>query len=625
MPKGVIQKTQAAAPPENASGERQFCQKRPLWPAVAALFLWSCALCAMTLYFTAEASAAPEAVWALYGTHIGSVLLDLLPILLVMAAFYFFSGRVWISALCTTVFTGALALANYFKLTLRGDPLLALDLSHISEAADMVAGWGTYTLRTTDAMLIWAGALLAALVLTAIFIRSRLHLRFGKRVIAGLAALALLAVLTPTLYGAQTVYSATASIDPNGGDVLNAYSDADQYVSRGVVYSFLHSVSHASAKKPAGYNAAEAQELLASYKNAAIPSSRRVSVIAVMLEAYSDFSDFGLTFTQDPYENYHRLCAESVTGTLVTNIFAGGTTDTERGFVTGFSEYYELRRPTPSLVSYFESQSYSTLFAHPGYAWFYSRKNVNEYLGFDEDRFSENWYDGTGAIFNDRIFFEDIAKALAEREEAGEELFCFAVTYQNHGPYVTDALDKGTYTERGDLSEEAYIILNNYLNGIARTDAAMGELTDRLRNDESPVVLVLFGDHKPWLGDGSFVYDELGVSLDRDTEEGFYNYYGTPYLIWANDAAKAALDSDFTGDGGNFSPMFLGEKLFTLCNWQGSPTIQAQRRLLDAGIDVVHALGLVRENGVLTASPSEGARRALDEYLKLQYYLRTEG
>jgi len=625
MPKGVIEKTQTAAPPENASGERQFCQKGPAFPAVAALFLWACALTVMTLFFTAEASAAPDAVWTLYGTHIGTMLLNLLPPALVMAALFFFTGSVWVSALCTTVLTGALALSNYFKLTLRGDPLLALDLAHISEGADMVAGQGTYTLHWTTPMFIWGGAVLAALVLTAVFIRWRLPLRMRARVIAGVAAIAVLAVLTPTLYGAQSVYSSTACIDPNGGGVLNAYSDADQYVSRGAVYSFLHSVSHAAARKPGGYKAEEAAALLAAYESADIPEAQKVSVIAVMLEAYNDFSKFGLTFTQDPYENYHRLCAESVTGKLVTNIFAGGTIDTERGFLTGFSEYYEFRRPTPSLVSYFESQGYSTLSAHPGFAWFYDRRNVNACFGFDELRFSENWYEGTGALYNDRYFFEDLLRALTEREEAGEKLFCFAVTYQNHGPYVTDALDGDAYAARGDLSEEAYIILNNYLSGIARTDAAIGELTERLRSDKEPVVLLLFGDHNPWLGDGSFVYDELGIDLDRDTEAGFYNYYETPYLIWGNDAAKAALGNDLTGDGGSLSPMFLGEKLFSLLGYKGSPTIQAQRTLLDAGVDVVHELGVVRENGFLTGAPSENAQKALEDYLAIQYYLRTEG
>ena len=52
------------------------------------------------------------------------------------------------------------------------------------------------------------------------------------------------------------------------------------------------------------------------------------------------------------------------------------------------------------------------------------------------------------------------------------------------------------------------------------------------------MVIVVFGDHNPWLGDGNAVYKAIGLDLDFSTEEGFYNYYSTRYLIWANDAAK---------------------------------------------------------------------------------------
>jgi hypothetical protein len=42
------------------------------------------------------------------------------------------------------------------------------------------------------------------------------------------------------------------------------------------------------------------------------------------------------------------------------------------------------------------------------------------------------------------------------------------------------------------------------------------------------VVLVLFGDHKPWAGNAESAYAAAGVSFDVSTVEGFYNYYATP-------------------------------------------------------------------------------------------------
>ena len=52
-----------------------------------------------------------------------------------------------------------------------------------------------------------------------------------------------------------------------------------------------------------------------------------------MLEAYNDFSKFDeIEFAIDPYKELHEIESEAYHGELVTNIFAGGTVDTERKF-----------------------------------------------------------------------------------------------------------------------------------------------------------------------------------------------------------------------------------------------------------------------------------------------------
>lgn len=97
--------------------------------------------------------------------------------------------------------------------------------------------------------------------------------------------------------------------------------------------------------------------------------------------------------------------------------------------------------------------------------------------------------------------------------------------------------------------------------------------TQMLATDE-PVVLVFFGDHKPWMGNGDSVYHELGINIDRSTDEGFRNYYSTRYLILANDAAKRVTGSDFRGEGETISASFLMNKVFELCGWRGSAYMQ---------------------------------------------------
>ena len=136
------------------------------------------------------------------------------------------------------------------------------------------------------------------------------------------------------------------------------------------------------------------------------------------------------------------------------------------------------------------------------------------------------------------------------------------------------------------------------------------------------MMLVFYGDHNPWLGDGNAVYDALGMNLDVSTEEGFYNYYSTRYLIWANDAAKEALGSGFVGEGPAISPNYLMTLLFDLCGWEGPAYLQATREVM-ARVPVINTpTGLYVENGVLTDTLSREGQTLVDQYRKLQYYYR---
>jgi len=172
------------------------------------------------------------------------------------------------------------------------------------------------------------------------------------------------------------------------------------------------------------------------------------------------------------------------------------------------------------------------------------------------------------------------------------------------------------------ISDASYYILNNYLGSICDTIDRVLTLRDQLASQEEPVVLVLFGDHKPWLGDGNSVYKELGVNLDTDTEEGFYNYYSTPYLIWANDAAKEVLDNDFTGVGPTISPAYLMNQLFELCGWEG-PAYMNLMDALQPTLPVVNTDGYYVTADGFTDELTEEQQRALTSVRQMADFRRT--
>ena len=122
--------------------------------------------------------------------------------------------------------------------------------------------------------------------------------------------------------------------------------------------------------------------------------------------------------------------------------------------------------------------------------------------------------------------------------------------------------------------------MNNYLNVIMDSDKQLKALIDKLKEDVSPVVLVMFSDHLPWMGDGNVYYEEMGIDFSEDSEAINRMQYTTEYLIWANDAAKQVVNNDFVGEGPTISPCFLMNLLFEKCSWKGGAYMQAMSEIM---------------------------------------------
>ena len=562
-----------------------------------------------------------------YGLRLGLGLLDtplllvlnLLPPVVLMALLYGLTGRAGCSFLVTAGVCVGLSVGNYYKLTFRDDPLLFADLLLLKEAGNMA---GNYKLFLDRKLVLVLACVLAGWLFLHVLVRGRpgVRTRFGW-----VSAALLLAVMLSSVYLDDQLYNTRAA---NYERIPNRWAATQQYIAHGFLSPFLHSAADAVETPPAGYDRHRAEQHLSAYQDADIPEDRKVNVVAIMLEAYNDFTRFGVPeLAQDVYKVWHDLEDEGYSGNLVTNIFAGGTVDTERCFLTGYADLGQFRGLTNSYAWYFREQGYTVEGMHPCYQWFYNRRNINANLGFEDYFFVENYFDPLtgGKVALDDIFFPELLKKYREGTAGDKPYFNFSVTYQGHGPYNDDICwwgDKGDFVvEDGPYPEQQQYILDNYVGSIANTNRHLKELTDYFRADDEPVVLVLFGDHNPWMGDGNSVYAAMGVDFNLDTQEGFFNYYSTRYLIWANDAAKAALGRDFRGEGPDLGPYFLMNKVFELCGWEGPAYLQATNAAAER-IPVIHSTGRYLENGVLTDTLSpEGAALAGD-YKALEYYQR---
>lgn len=577
---------------------------------IALMIILSFSIMTITLLFSR--AVADTNLLKIYFKDTLLILMNFIPIFLFMTFTYLIFNRLWASFTLTSLLFITLSIVNKFKLTYRDDPFTFIDLKLFGESMTMAK---KYDINLSKEIIMMILIFIGMALMLKLFFKYRIN--SSKVRITLLVSLTIIStIIFKGYYFNQEIYNKVG--DKSG---INIWIKSQQFQVRGFVYPFIYSAKDAIDIKPEGYNKAEAVEAFNSrgYKN--IPEDEKVNIIAIMLESYNDFSKFpNVDLGIDIYKNFHDIQKESIHGNLVTNIFAGDTIKTERSFLTGFYNQPKYYKKTNSFVWYLKEQGYRTEAMHPITGAFYNRQNVNEYLGFDYFEHYDNRYkDIPTDYLRDEDFFQYIIEGYEKNKENKEPYFNFSVTYQNHGPYSEEQYTKEEYLKKKpNYDEKTYNIINNYFTGINKTDEALKELFDYFKNEKDPTIIILFGDHNPWLGQGNSGYSMLDINLDLSTIEGFKNYYETPYLIWGNDGAKETLGKDFIGKGNDISPNFLMAELFQYLGWEGNEYMQDILDIKEK-IDVNHQL-FFKENGEYKKELSPSGKGLWKEFLNIEYY-----
>lgn len=539
-------------------------------------------------------------------------ILNWVPIFLLMLLLLIITKRVHTSYLITSVLLLVWGVANQTKVYYRDDVVSFEDLRLMREALIMSEKVDIVIKKYT---------ILFALTIFLLFCISRkklkkIRINIKKQIILSVVLLAIMFGAYKFVYADDNIYDSVGDLS-----LVNRWIFTRQSQVRGLVYPFVHSIKYIFYEKPDNYDKKEAKSILEKYNYENIPNDKKVNVIAIMLEAYNDFSKFNvIDFNEDIYKDLHDIEDDSISGNLVVNIFGGGTVNTERSFLTGYMDFNGLRKKTNSYVWYFKEQGYRTEAMHPVYGAFYNRASINPNLGFDmyynyENTFSEVQED----FVSDDIFFDYIISGYEKSKKDKVPYFNFSVTYQNHCPYSSDVYDdKEYYYDNVGYDTRGYNITNEYFTGIKKTNAALKELVEYFDEEDEPVIVVFFGDHNPALGEGDSIYRDLGVDLSFDTVNGFLNYYETPFVIHANDEARKMFNNDFVGDGGKISPIFLMNIIFNNMDLKGNEYLQYMEDLRQT-VDVINDI-YYKENGTFVKVQDNDYSDSISEYKRVSYY-----
>jgi len=546
--------------------------------------------------------------------------LNLLPPVLLMVLFYGIFGRAWLAFLLDSTVVMGFSLANFYLLRFRDDPLMFSDVLLLKEAASISKEGYDYT--PTRKLVLCLLICVLMTVILALFCKAKGNLP---------VRLVLFALPVICVFPLKGVYYDTEIYDikTQNYEHINRWSSTQVYISKGFVYPFIHSISQSFGQPPKGYSEKEAVKLLSQYTTEYVPDTQKVNVVAIMLEAFCDLETAGVEgINPAAYAQYRKIRDENLSGTLITNIFAGGTVDSERAFLTGYADLDNYRHDVNSYVRSFNEMGYFTTGCHPSQDWFYNRKNINNYLGFEQYLFSENYFlEKYGDNMRlDSVAFPEFYQSYVDGIKGDKPYFAFHVTYQGHGPYSATGHEwgNGTYYNNENLSQADNYIIDNYLGSLRDTGYQLEWFINMINQSEEPCVVLLFGDHKPWLGDGNSVYNALGVNLDVSTEEGFRNYYGTEYVIVANDKAKQVLGNDFKGKGPATSPCMLMSLLYDYLGIKGNSYMQYQRSVREK-LPALNLAGAYDSDGnfytlgEMPASLSD----TYNQYMRVAYYRST--
>ena len=524
----------------------------PLWGSLTAAVLLAGGITLLALWCQPNAL---RSVLSVFRAQPLLIVLNALPVGLVLLAFACLFRNVFFGAAITNFLVCALSIANRIKIEVRDEPVFPRDFALLKEVGQAM---NSYTISYPVAAIAVVVGITALLVTLGVFIGgqpfplARLRGWLG-RLLGCAASIAVLAGLIVTVYASNDLY--------NSFRVSNAYYIPSVFNELGFPYCFCHQFTTYPVDRPEGFSRSEAEAWESAPSTAG--QGKDVHVVMVMNEAFSDLTDspaFDYGEEDDPLSNLHALEADphALSGHLVVPGFAGGTANTEFDVLTGIqtnalsasttSSFRVVNWNLESLFRVFDADGYATSFFHPGDDWFYNRENVYRWLGAERTLFADEMeaVEYKGRWVTDDYMSDLITNELDSAVSAGELLFHYTTTIQNHMSYTADKYGEGYEFPPVPLtisvSDEVETMLRVYAEGVRDADAMLGRLVDTFSAQEEPVVLVYFGDHLPYLGDNQLGYQALGLTQEADWDA--LRSYETPYVIWANDAAAETLDWD---------------------------------------------------------------------------------
>jgi len=454
-------------------------------------------------------------------------------ILSVQLLIYAIFNNISVSLSVTFILFTLMNVVNYYKLQILNEPLYPWDMFLYEQLVDL------FPLVSKVVDLKYLILLLIAIALLVVFCKfmPNYKVKWIPRVIILICSLLVIAGFT------MNDKAPTKQVFAKFG-LSNSLSTPKTNVTiNGLILSFVLYMPDVFIDKPDGYSEKAIKKIADSFDSNEDPGSEstKPNVIVIMSESLFDITKLeSVEFNKDPIPTIRHY----MNSALLSPTFGGGTSSVEFEALTGLSNVFlpsgssayqqYLKKETPSLASVFENKGYYPFALHTYHGWYWNRETVYDLLGFNDFISGEDLPDAPikGQYIGDATITDEIIDKIEEKEEP---VFVYAVTMQNHSPYVANLYEENSIEVENDFSQSTVDMIETYATGISDSDYELSRMIKYFNNSKEPTLIVMFGDHLPSLGTEMAVYNETGfLNKENSYLENQSLTKQTPLVIWKN-------------------------------------------------------------------------------------------
>lgn len=318
---------------------------------------------------------------------------------------------------------------------------------------------------------------------------------------------------------------------------------------------------------PDQYSKKNAQNAINDAVSKSSPSKwKKANVVVLLSETFSDPQRLnGVEYDRELMPNiksYEKDDDKIVTDLLV-NPYGGTSVNSEFEVLTGaslsflnvgyigYTQYYNdnLKGKNQSLINEFNNNGYETMYLTPWGETSYRSKYVYSILGADKTIYGKDLKGKIkGTYYSDESLMNDIYDQLKTTSKDNYK-FIMAASGQNHFPYL-DKYKESDYDVKiksTKYDKEATEMFRSYAQGIYDADKALNLLYKKIQDLDTPTIVVMFGDHQPFMTKKDNTSDYLENSYFNTDNENLNDIrlHTTKAIILANFKLDTSDDLDF--------------------------------------------------------------------------------